>query len=82
MGLLLSLFVVLHLSCYSSLAMLVLRLKYLSVVFYFHIVGRNEALTEHILHWNKQKVLKLSKSLSKASIVSSSSCSFSALILV
>ena len=47
MGLLVSLFVFLHLSCYSSLAMLVLRLKYLSVVFYLHIVGRDEALTEH-----------------------------------
>ena len=26
-------------------------------------IGRNEALTEHVLHWNKLKILKLPISL-------------------
>jgi hypothetical protein len=32
---------------------------------WFYFVGRDETITEHVMYWNKQKVMKLHISLSK-----------------
>ena len=43
-------------------------LAYCYYFFYLYdhlLAGREETLTEHVLYWNKQKVLKLARSLSQ-----------------
>ena len=38
---------------------------YFFYVYNYPFAGREETLTEHVLHWNKQKVLKLARGLSQ-----------------